>query len=75
MTVFKNPQLCFKKLGYCPTTYMIHDAMTALFYFPFFRSHNCKSILNALMKNERSSRLSGILPHREPIIQDSEFKL
>lgn len=72
ITVFKKFQFIFKKFGYCPTTYMIHDAMTALFYLPFLASHSWSKVLRVLMKNERSS-LSWILPQSEPMIQESEF--
>ena len=38
-TVLRNVQLFLKKVGYWPTTYMMHEAMTALFSLPFLFSH------------------------------------
>lgn len=38
-TVFRNRQWARKKRGYCPTTYMMLDAMIALLSLPRFCSH------------------------------------
>lgn len=38
-TVFRNRQWARKNRGYCPTTYMIFEAMMALLSFPLFCSH------------------------------------
>lgn len=74
MTVFRKVQLFLRKVGYWPTTYMIQEAITALFSFPFLDSHNCSKILRALMKKWRSY-LSWILPHNEPMIHESELSV
>ena len=42
-TVFRKFQFCFRKVGYCPTTYMMFEATTALFSLPFFCSHRVRS--------------------------------
>lgn len=43
-TVFKNVQLFLKNVGYWPTTYIMQDAMTALFYLPFLFSHKWSNV-------------------------------
>lgn len=42
-TVFKNRQWAFRNRGYCPTTYMMLLAMTALFSFLWKRTPPVKS--------------------------------
>ncbi len=39
-TVLRNLQWALRKRGYCPTMYMMLEAMMALLSFPFFCSHN-----------------------------------
>jgi hypothetical protein len=73
-TVFRKVQLFLKKVGYWPTTYMMQEAMTALFYFPFLMSHNCSKVLSVLMKNTLYY-FSWILPQSEPTIHEREFKV
>lgn len=55
MTVFKKVQLFLRKVGYCPTTYMMHEAITALFSFPFLISHSWSRVLRVEMKKALSS--------------------
>ena len=42
-TVFRKRQWARRNRGYCPTTYMMFDAMIALLSFPRFCSHNPNS--------------------------------
>lgn len=42
-TVFRNRQCARRNRGYCPTTYMMFDAMMALLSFPRFCSHKPNS--------------------------------
>lgn len=74
MTVLRKFQLTFKKVGYWPTTYIIQDAMTALFSFPFLLSHNCSKFRRVVMKKDLSS-FYGMVPQSDPTVQDKEFKV
>lgn len=74
MTVFRKVQLFLRKVGYCPTTYMMQEAITALFSFPFLISHSWSRVLRVDMKNVRYYR-SWMLPQREPMIQDNELRV
>jgi hypothetical protein len=49
-------------------------AMTALLSFPFFISQSCSRLRRVEMKKDRSSR-SWMLPQREPMIHESEFRV
>jgi hypothetical protein len=73
-TVLRKVQLFRRKVGYCPTTYMMQEAMTALFSLPFLTSQSWRRVLRVEMKKALSS-LSWMLPQREPTIQDREFKV
>jgi hypothetical protein len=53
---------------------MMQDAITALFYLPFFASQRCSNVLKVLMKKVLSS-LYCILPQSDPMIHESEFNL
>ena len=68
-TVLKKVQLFLRNVGYCPTTYMIQEAITALFYFPFFISHKWRRVLKVLIKKLFYS-FSRMDPHKDPTIQD-----
>ena len=88
-TVFKNFQWARRKRGYCPTTYMMLDAMIALLSLPRFCSHKpskswvfwllhnvlkiCQKTLMT-MTRKRFSVSSLIAPEIEPIAQHSVFK-
>ncbi len=72
-TVFRNFQWARKKRGYCPTTYMILDAMQALFPLPRFTSHKpSKSLITVTKKRFSSS--SDIAPLILPTAQHSVFR-
>ena len=73
-TVFKNFQCAFKNRGYCPTTYIIFDATTALLSFPRFCSHNPNKSLITVTKNRFSSS-SAMAPDILPMAQHKVFKL
>jgi hypothetical protein len=47
----------------------MHEAITALFSFPFLFSHKCNKVLKEVIKNTFSS-FSRMLPHSDPTIQD-----
>ena len=63
-----------RKEGYWPTTYMMQEAITALFSFPFLCSQSCSSVRRVLMKNDRSSR-SWMLPQSDPTIHERELRV
>lgn len=67
-TVFKNFQCALKNLGYCPTMYIILEAIMALLSLPFFCSHNPSKSLIAVTK-KRFSSSSCIAPEILPIAQ------
>jgi hypothetical protein len=69
-TVFKNFQCAFKKRGYCPTMYMMFEAMIALLSFPFFCSQSPSRSFMTVTKNRFSSS-SCIAPEMDPIAQQS----
>ena len=50
-TVLRKFQLDFKNLGYCPTIYIMFEATTALFSFPFLSSTKLKSVYDKIHKN------------------------
>lgn len=74
MTVFRKFQLVLKNFGYCPTTYMILAATTALFSLPFLTSQRESKFLIVWIKNYFSS-YSGKHPDIDPIAQQMLFKL
>ena len=59
-TVFKKRQCARRKRGYCPTTYMMFDAMIALLSFPRFCSHkpnsSCSNITTTLVASRCVSK-------------------
>lgn len=65
---------CHTHLGYCPTMYMIFEAMMALLSFPLFCSHSPKRSLMTITKNFFSSS-SGIAPLMLPTAQHKVFRL
>lgn len=71
-TVFKKVQLFLKNVGYWPTTYIIQDAITALFYLPFLFSHKWSKVLKDVIK-KFFSYFYSIDPHNEPTIHDKLF--
>lgn len=58
-TVFKNFQWALRKRGYCPTTYMISLATTALLSFPFLHSQRPRSSLMTVTRNLFSDSSAG----------------
>merc|ERR1719343_40286 len=73
-TVFKNFQCARKKRGYCPTTYMILLATTALLSLPLFCSQRPNKSLMTVTKNLFSSS-SDIAPEILPMAQHSVFNI
>jgi len=69
-TVFRNFQCARRNLGYCPTTYMILDAIMALLSFPFFCSQRPSKSLITVTRNLFSSS-SCIAPDILPMAQQS----
>mmetsp|Transcript_48320 Transcript_48320/g.114985 ORF Transcript_48320/g.114985 Transcript_48320/m.114985 type:complete len:234 (+) Transcript_48320:1624-2325(+) len=69
-TVLRNFQWARRKRGYCPTTYMMLEAMTALLSFPRVISHSpSRSLMTWTRKRFSSS--SRIAPEIDPIAQQS----
>lgn len=59
-----------RNLGYCPTIYMMLEAMMALLSFPLFCSHSPSNSLITVTRNRFSSS-SCIAPLIDPIAQQS----
>ncbi len=59
-----------RNLGYCPTMYMMLEAMMALLSFPLFCSHSPSSSLITVTRNLFSSS-SCMAPLMEPMAQQS----
>ena len=73
-TVLRNFQCARRKRGYCPTTYMMLEATTALLSLPRFISHSpSKSLITVTRKRFSSS--SDMAPEMEPIAQQSVLRL
>jgi hypothetical protein len=69
-TVRRNFQCALRKRGYCPTTYMMLDATTALLFLPRAASHMPSRSLMTVTRKRFSSG-SDIVPLMEPIAQHS----
>mmetsp|Transcript_14687 Transcript_14687/g.30386 ORF Transcript_14687/g.30386 Transcript_14687/m.30386 type:complete len:208 (-) Transcript_14687:29-652(-) len=69
-TVLRNFQCARRKRGYCPTTYMMLLAITALLSLPRVISHKPSRSLITWTKNRFSSS-SRIAPEMEPMAQHS----
>jgi len=67
-TVFRNFQCRRRNRGYCPTTYMMLDAITALWSFPRVISHRLSKSRIAVTRN-RFSWSSAIDPEMLPMAQ------
>ena len=73
-TVLRNFQCARRKRGYCPTTYMMLEATTALLSLPRFISHSpSRSLITVTRKRFSSS--SDMAPEMEPIAQQSVLRL
>lgn len=68
MTVLRKRQCMRRNLGYCPTMYMIFDAMIALLSFPLFCSQRPSKSFITITKNLFSSS-SGMAPLMDPTAQ------
>lgn len=68
MTVLRNRQCMRRNLGYCPTMYMMFDAMIALLSFPLFCSQRPSKSFITITKNLFSSS-SGMAPLMDPTAQ------
>lgn len=68
MTVLRKRQCMRRNLGYCPTMYMILDAMIALLSFPLFCSQRPSKSFITITKNLFSSS-SGMAPLMDPTAQ------
>mmetsp|Transcript_1809 Transcript_1809/g.4478 ORF Transcript_1809/g.4478 Transcript_1809/m.4478 type:complete len:202 (-) Transcript_1809:440-1045(-) len=73
-TVLRNFQCAFRNLGYCPTTYMMLEATTALLSFPRFCSQSPNRSLMTVTRNRFSSS-SDIAPDMLPMAQQSVLRL
>ena len=69
-TVFRNFQCARRNLGYCPTTYMMLDAIIALLSLPFFCSQRPSKSLITVTRNLFSSS-SCMAPDMLPMAQQS----
>mmetsp|Transcript_53360 Transcript_53360/g.115845 ORF Transcript_53360/g.115845 Transcript_53360/m.115845 type:complete len:224 (-) Transcript_53360:86-757(-) len=69
-TVLRNFQCAFRKRGYCPTTYMMFEAITALLSLPRVNSHKPSSSLMTVTKKCFSSS-TFMAPEMEPMAQQS----
>lgn len=72
-TVFRNFQCARRNLGYCPTTYMMLDAIIALLSLPFFCSQRPSKSLITVTRNLFSSS-SCMAPDMLPMAQQSCLK-
>ena len=73
-TVFRNFQCARRNRGYCPTTYMMLDATTALLSLPCFISHSPRRSLMTVTR-KRFSSSSTIAPEMDPMAQHSVLRL
>lgn len=71
-TVFKNFQWALRNLGYWPTTYIIFEAMTALFPFPLVVSQRSSRFLITFTRNA-DSKSSFMEPDMDPIAQHNRL--
>mmetsp|Transcript_18783 Transcript_18783/g.59889 ORF Transcript_18783/g.59889 Transcript_18783/m.59889 type:complete len:267 (-) Transcript_18783:1448-2248(-) len=71
-TVLRNFQCAIRKRGYCPTMYMMLDAMTALLFLPLVTSH-MRSRSRMKVTKKRFSSSSVMVPLMEPTDQHSVF--
>ena len=71
-TVRRNFQCARRKRGYCPTTYMMLDATTALLLLPFLVSHSSSRSLMTVTRKCFSTP-SLMVPDTEPMAQHSVF--
>jgi len=74
MTVFKNGQCLIRKVGNCPTTYIILEATKALLDFPYFFSQRLRSSFTTETTNWFSSS-TVMVPEIDPRAQHNLLSL
>ena len=73
-TVLRNFQCALRKRGYCPTTYIMLLAITALLSLPVMFSVSPRRSLMTVTRNRFSSS-SDMAPEMDPIAQHSVLRL